>query len=381
MPRTGGVFSLLSGSKGSPNTTIQSAPYNAQLDDFAQDANQPRPITAGGTGATNVTQARVNFGLVPGTDVQVYSAALKSIADLTTVADRMIYTTAADAYATTALTPFARTILDDADAAAVRSTLGLGSLSTLNAVNDGNWSGTALTIGNGGTGATTAAGARTNLGLGNVDNTSDANKPVSTAQQAALDALSALINDPFALQPIGALIALRHGIMQIPEPPKDKAYRYILLTAARRFLGLHEVKNAKALDKALRLDASEIAWCGAFAGMVIATALPKEPMPANPLGSRNWLKFGKPLNDPQIGAIAVFWRGSKDGWQGHVGIVVGHDKTHLHILGGNQSDSVSIARIAKTRLLGYRWPTTYQDAPFAALPMTTISASVTTNEA
>ena len=233
MPRTGGVFSLLSGSKGTPNTTIQSAPYNAQLDDFAQDANLARPITAGGTGATNVSAARVNLGLVPGTDVQAYSAALKSIADLTTVADRMIYTTAADAYATTVLTPFARTILDDVDAATARATLGLGTLSTLNAVNNSNWSGTALAVANGGTGAATAADARTNLGLGNVNNTSDANKPVSTAQQAALDALSALINDPFALQPVGALIALRHGITQIPEPPKDKAYRYILLTAGQ----------------------------------------------------------------------------------------------------------------------------------------------------
>ena len=153
------------------------------------------------------------------------------------------------------------------------------------------------------------------------------------------------------------------------------------VTEARRFLGLHEVKNAGVLDKALRLDASEIAWCGAFVGLVVATALPKEPLPANPLGSRNWLKFGKPLSGPQIGAVAVFWRGSKTGWQGHVGIVVGHDKTHLHILGGNQSDSVSIARIAKNRLLGYRWPVTYPDAPHADLPMTTITASVTTNEA
>ena len=44
-----------------------------------------------------------------------------------------------------------------------------------------------LGIAAGGTGATTAAGARTNLGLGNVDNTADANKPISTATQAALD--------------------------------------------------------------------------------------------------------------------------------------------------------------------------------------------------
>ncbi|WP_374506668.1 hypothetical protein, partial [Flavobacterium sp.] len=40
---------------------------------------------------------------------------------------------------------------------------------------------------NGGTGATTAAGARTNLGLGNVDNTSDINKPMSTATKAYVD--------------------------------------------------------------------------------------------------------------------------------------------------------------------------------------------------
>lgn len=43
-----------------------------------------------------------------------------------------------------------------------------------------------LAIASGGTAGTTAVQAKTNLGLGNVDNTSDANKPVSTATATAL---------------------------------------------------------------------------------------------------------------------------------------------------------------------------------------------------
>jgi hypothetical protein len=42
-------------------------------------------------------------------------------------------------------------------------------------------------IANGGTNATTVVGAKTNLGLENVDNTSDLNKPVSIATQTALN--------------------------------------------------------------------------------------------------------------------------------------------------------------------------------------------------
>ncbi|MBM3922835.1 MAG: hypothetical protein FJ340_06485 [Sphingomonadales bacterium] len=52
--------------------------------------------------------------------------------------------------------------------------------------NAANVTGT-VAVANGGTGATTATAARTNLGLGNVDNTSDLAKPISTATQTALD--------------------------------------------------------------------------------------------------------------------------------------------------------------------------------------------------
>ena len=54
------------------------------------------------------------------------------------------------------------------------------------AITAGNVTGVVALV-NGGTGATTAAGARANLGIENVDNTSDLNKPMSTATKTYVD--------------------------------------------------------------------------------------------------------------------------------------------------------------------------------------------------
>lgn len=63
MPRVNGVYELPPGSYGVPDTTIQSNKYNTVLADLAADANSPRPIGAGGTGATSAASARTALGL------------------------------------------------------------------------------------------------------------------------------------------------------------------------------------------------------------------------------------------------------------------------------------------------------------------------------
>lgn len=126
----------------------------------------------------------------------------------------------------------------------------------------------------------------------------------------------------------------------------------------------------------------EVAWCGLFVAHCVSSTLPNEPLPDNPLGARNWMKFGKPLSRPAKGAVAVFWRGSKTGWQGHVGFVeaVAADGSAVLVRGGNQSNKVSLSWLSTDRLLGYRWPSS-APAPVTGIPVSTVGGKLSTNEA
>jgi len=108
-------------------------------------------------------------------------------------------------------------------------------------------------------------------------------------------------------------------------------------------------------------------------------ALPDEPLLGalctNPNWARNWLLFGQKVQ-PIAGAILVFARGSG----GHVGFAAGQDTTHFFVLGGNQADAVTVARIAKSRLLGARWPATYPLRPQRLPTMKSGEFLATTNE-
>lgn len=136
------------------------------------------------------------------------------------------------------------------------------------------------------------------------------------------------------------------------------------LNEAKRLIGTTEISGPRHNQVILGMGQAagihvtddETPWCGLFVSHCVATTLPDEPMPANPLGARQWLKFGGEVA-PQFGSALIFWRESPSSFKGHVGFYWAEDDLHYHVLGGNQSDSVSVARMVKSRLLGARWPT------------------------
>lgn len=131
---------------------------------------------------------------------------------------------------------------------------------------------------------------------------------------------------------------------------------------ARSFLGQTEFPGHPSNPKIMEMfravghewvkDDSTTAWCAAFVGYCLEK---KGIRSTRLLTARSYLTFGVDVHpdDAREGDIAVFSRG-KEAWQGHVAFFVSASKTHVKVLGGNQSDAVSIASYPISRLLGIR---------------------------
>ncbi|HVZ05144.1 TIGR02594 family protein [Hyphomicrobium sp.] len=102
-------------------------------------------------------------------------------------------------------------------------------------------------------------------------------------------------------------------------------------------------------------------WCAAFLGSMLKRG---GYAGTGSLLARSYLDWGEALDTPRIGAIAVLSRGD-DPNAGHVGFLLSEVGDKLYLLGGNQSDAVTVACFDKVRLLGLRWPHDISDAASA----------------
>jgi uncharacterized protein (TIGR02594 family) len=101
---------------------------------------------------------------------------------------------------------------------------------------------------------------------------------------------------------------------------------------------------AQSLDLEDVYTNDEIPWCGLY--IAYCCHAQKLDVVKNPLWALNWNKYGTKTETPMLGDVLTFTRNGG----GHVGLYVGEDITHYHVLGGNQNNMVSVSRIAKTRL-------------------------------
>lgn len=141
------------------------------------------------------------------------------------------------------------------------------------------------------------------------------------------------------------------------EAKPQESVNKVLDTAAKA-IGLNETTKQAALKDYLatggvNLDPKTTAWCAAFVNSTLA----KNGLPGTgKLTARSFLNYGTPTTQPQPGDIAVFWRGTPNGWQGHVGFYKGMspDGKSIRVLGGNQGNAVSEKEYPASQLLGFR---------------------------
>jgi uncharacterized protein (TIGR02594 family) len=154
---------------------------------------------------------------------------------------------------------------------------------------------------------------------GNVRNAARKRSQAAARQPVATTALAARRVDP---------ATLKRPVFGWPS----------LVTEARKYMGTNPTARSRL-------------WCATFMNMVLArTGYAGTGSDA----AKSFASYGKRINEPRIGAIAVLTRGKKGG---HVGIVTGIDASgNPIIISGNHGRRVGEATYSRSRVIAYVMP-------------------------
>lgn len=193
-----------------------------------------------------------------------------------------------------------------------------------------------------------------------------------TRRIGALDSLL----DAFGVPRAGQVAASRTAAASSPRQAKPR-----WLTIAEAMKGVEEIPGPRHNPVIVKMrmalggfgfNDDDIPWCGDFAAHCIkAAGLAFPKLYPRALA---WAEWGKKC-PPTVGAVVVFKRNGG----GHVGFLVGEDRLHYHVLGGNQLNAVNVMRMAKARAVAIRWPNEL-GLPSPGLPQM-IGGDVSRNEA
>ena len=129
---------------------------------------------------------------------------------------------------------------------------------------------------------------------------------------------------------------------------------------AIQYINYTESTHRQELKEFTGVDPVRTEWCAAFVNAVLEESnIDSNNDHKYPLTARAFLDWGQKVSKEDIepGDIVVFPRGNQ-GWQGHVGFYLKTQKIdgqdYYYILGGNQSNKVSIVAYPVRRALGIR---------------------------
>jgi uncharacterized protein (TIGR02594 family) len=154
------------------------------------------------------------------------------------------------------------------------------------------------------------------------------------------------------MRPIEFITGSEHKTIRVENKnPVLKGFQYI---------NFSETENRAELKELTGVDPKRTEWCAAFANAVLEeSGIKSNNDHKYPLTARAFLDWGVAVKTPEPGDIVVFPRGNQ-GWQGHVGFflkeTILNGVHYYYILGGNQSNKVSIELYRANKVLGIRRP-------------------------